>query len=120
METTPQPPRFLVVEDEVMIALLIEDFMEELGYKAQWKADSVEAALQIIAREPQIDGAILDVNIRGRKIQPVADALIARNIPFCFMTGYGAGMEIGYPGAPIISKPFDIVSLEGILRSLTS
>ncbi len=120
MDTRPYGHRFLVVEDEVMITILLEDYMQELGFKAEWQADTIENALEIIAREPRIDGAILDVNIRGRPVRPVAEALIARSVPFCFMTGYGAGASTGYPDAPIISKPFDIVALETTLRSLTS
>jgi DNA-binding response OmpR family regulator len=118
MENRLPSPRFLIVEDEVMITILLEDYMEELGFKAAWQADSIESALKIIEGDSDIEGAILDVNIRGKTIQPVADALAARKIPFCFMTGYGSAAATGYPDAPIIGKPFDIVALENTLRSL--
>ena len=112
--------RFLIVEDEFMIAILLEDYLEDLGYGVACQADTVADALKLIEADADIDGAILDMNIGGEMVDPIADALTARGIPFCFMTGYGAGAARRHPHAPVISKPFDIVTLQATLATLMS
>lgn len=98
--------RILVVEDDMMIALLVEDMLVELGH------DVVELAMRLpraeeLARSIEFDLAILDVNLDGRKSFPVADILEDRGIPFLFATGYGAsGIDPAYAGSPVITKPF--------------
>ena len=74
--------------------------------------------MRIIAGGNDIDGAILDVNLRGEPVRPVAEALKAKGVPFCFITGYGAGVATGYPEAPIISKPFDMETFQATIRRL--
>lgn len=101
-----QPRRALIVEDEMMIALTIEDILTELGYEIAGIATTLDKALQA-ATELAIDVAILDVNLNGRYSLPVADRLHARGVPFIFQTGYGAqGIDVSRFNAPVISKPF--------------
>ena len=80
----------LVVEDEAMVALMVEDILADLGCTAVEVAGTVAKGLAIVAHpDPPLDGAILDVNIGGEKVYPVAEALTARGVPFIFATGYG-------------------------------
>ena len=80
--------RVLVVEDENLIALLLEDMLAELGHTVIGPVARVKKALDMIQRE-EIDLAILDVNINGEETYPIADVLAARDVPFFFSTGYG-------------------------------
>lgn len=103
--------RILLVEDEVMIAMLLEDYLGELGQQVAGHADSVDAALAMVASDLAIDYAFLDVNLRGKSVDPVAGALTARGIRFCFMTGNGVAELAAYPEAPLLAKPFDFASV---------
>ncbi len=97
--------RILVVEDEMMVAMLLEDMLIDLGCRVI-KAGRVEKAVQFVAGT-EIDGAILDVNVAGESVYPVASALQARGIPFIFSSGYGAGgLAPEYRDRPTLSKPF--------------
>lgn len=117
-EVSTTARRFLVVEDEAMIALLLEDYLADLGHSMAWHADTVEEALQLAEREDGIDGAILDMNLHGRTIEPVVAALASRDIPFCFMTGLGNGAIAGFPEAPVVGKPFGIEALARAIARL--
>jgi CheY-like chemotaxis protein len=111
--------RVLVVEDEMTIALLVEDMLIELGH------DVVELAMRLpqaekLARETEFDVAVLDVNLDGRRSFPVADILIERGIPFLFATGYGAsGVDAAYAHYPILTKPFMTEELKSAIDLLT-
>jgi CheY-like chemotaxis protein len=83
--------RVLVVEDEYLIAMDMSAYLESAGAHVVGPASSVDAALDVLQRT-ELDGAILDVNLRGEMAYPVADALAARGIPFVFTTGYDARM----------------------------
>ena len=80
--------RVLVVEDEMMISMLLEDMLGELGYETVGPASRLESALDM-ARDADVQAAILDVNLHGRPTWPVAEILRERGIPFMFATGYG-------------------------------
>ena len=80
--------RVLVVEDEIMVALLLEDMIADLGHRVVGPVGRLGKALDVANREA-IDVAILDVNVDGKEVYPVAEALAARHIPFAFVTGYG-------------------------------
>jgi CheY-like chemotaxis protein len=111
--------RVVVVEDETLLAMLIEDMLEELGCEVLWTAHRVGKALDLVAQsEP--DAAVLDVNIAGDEVYPVAQALAARNIPFIFATGYGGrGLDESWRGRPIVQKPFQMEHLSrGLLSAL--
>ena len=85
----------LVVEDEVMVRLLIEVMLENLGCQSVTAAATIDQALDWIEKQT-FDAAVLDVNLNGQKSYPVADALAARGVPFVFSTGYSEhGMNDG-------------------------
>lgn len=111
--------RILIVEDEPLIAMMLEDFLDALDRQVAGTADSVASAL-IEIEKGGIDAAILDVNLRaGEKSWPVADALASAKVPFVLATG-GAGDMIveGYRDRPILSKPFTIDAVEKALNGL--
>ena len=98
--------RVLVVEDEAAISLLLEDMLLDFGCEVVGLAARLPAALDIAERET-LDLAILDVNVAGEPIYPVADALEARRVPFVFSTGYGsAGIQDRFRDRPVLQKPF--------------
>ncbi len=82
--------RLLVVEDEYFIAEDIKQDFETAGAEVVGPVASVEGAMDLLAVGSRIDGAVLDVNLRDTMVFPVADALVARGIPFVFATGYDA------------------------------
>jgi len=113
------PHRILIVEDEPLIAMMLEDFIEALEREVAGIADSVAGALDCIERH-EIDAAILDVNLRaGEQSWPVAEKLIEKGIPFVLATG-GAGDTIAEPfrDRAILSKPFTMDGVERALRAL--
>ena len=98
--------RVLVVEDEAAISLLLEDMLLDFGCEVIGPAARLAAALDTVNRE-QVDLAILDVNVAGEPIYPVAEALVQRSVPFVFSTGYGsAGIKDAYRDRPVLQKPF--------------
>ena len=98
--------RILVVEDEILVAMNIEDMLLELGHEVAGLASRVGPALAL-ARESRFDAAMLDVNLAGEPSFAVADLLIERGIPFLFATGYGRqGIEERYRDFPFLQKPF--------------
>ncbi|MBM6593703.1 response regulator [Microvirga pudoricolor] len=98
--------RILVVEDEAAISLLLEDMLLDFGCEVIGPAARLAAALDAVTRE-KVDLAILDVNVAGEPIYPVAEALDARKIPFVFSTGYGsAGIKDAFRNRPVLQKPF--------------
>ncbi|PWT88069.1 MAG: hypothetical protein C5B56_09420 [Proteobacteria bacterium] len=108
--------RILIVEDETMIAMMVEDFLEELGWEVVGLAGSVEGALAH-ARDGEIDAALLDVNLNGRDTFAVADILSQRHIPFVFATGYGTdGIADRFRGVPTLTKPFQRDELDRALH----
>jgi CheY-like chemotaxis protein len=107
--------RILVVEDELMIRMLLEEMLGELGYTVAAEAGRLEDALAA-AQSAEIDVAILDVNLNGQPILPVADALAARGTPFVFATGYGErGLPEPYRDRPTLKKPFQLEGLKQML-----
>jgi CheY-like chemotaxis protein len=108
----------LLVEDEAIIAMLMEDLLDELGCDVVATAANLNDAVAA-AGTGQFDVAFLDVNLRGTPVYPVADVLRTRAIPFAFVTGYGStGMDATHPGAPILQKPFQSHDLAAVIRRL--
>lgn len=107
--------RILVVEDEMTIALMIEDMLADLGHdvaEVQMRLDPALAS----ARQGEFDFAILDVNLDGHMSFPVAEALEERGIPFAFATGYGsAGLDAAFRHYPVLMKPFLQADLEQLI-----
>lgn len=103
--------RLLIVEDEALIAMMIQDVIRDAGAEVVGPAANVDMAMSAL-REQAVDGAILDVNLSGQRIDPVANALRARKIPFLFLTGYGkSGIGERFPSATVITKPFNDADL---------
>ena len=111
--------RLLVVEDEAMVAMLVEDMLTDLGCVVVDVAGTVSRGVALASDvNLALDGAILDVNLGGEKVYPVAEALAARNVPFVFSTGYGvAGVSGAFSHIPILSKPYEISALGQTLSS---
>jgi CheY-like chemotaxis protein len=110
--------RVLVVEDEGLIALMLEDMIEDMGCDVAYSAGSVAQALAWIERDGRTDVALLDVNLGGETVFPVAEALRARGIPFVFATGYGDGHDPRFGDAPNLGKPIVPARLEQVLKQL--
>jgi len=110
--------RVLVVEDEMMVSMLIEDMLTDLGCTIVGPASRLDEALQL-ARETELDCAVLDVNLGGQPIFPLADLLREKGAPFAFATGYGdAGLREVDRGSPVLQKPFREADLARILNEL--
>lgn len=115
---TVKGARILIVEDEMMIAMLLEDLLKSSGYKVVGPASRVNNALGLASSEP-IDAGILDLNVAGEEVYPVADALAARGVPFLFITGYKASaISQKYRERPTLQKPFNPQVLKETLRAL--
>lgn len=109
--------RILVVEDEGLVAMLTEDMLLDLGCDVRASAASVQQALRAI-EAGTFDLALLDVNLRGETVFPVADVLLEQGVPIVFTTGYGAqGIREDLRAHPIVSKPFAADQLARALQS---
>jgi CheY-like chemotaxis protein len=118
--TATRPPRSSVflVEDEVLIRMMVVGMLEELGHRVAADAGDIEEAMKL-AGSAEFDLAILDVNIKGRVISPVAELVKARNRPFIFATGYGvAGLPKEYRDRPVLQKPFCLATLGKKIETL--
>jgi CheY-like chemotaxis protein len=111
-------PRVLVVEDEYLVALLVEDMLGSLGFEVREIASNLGAATEA-ANRGDFDVAILDVNLNGSLSNPVAEILIERNIPYIFATGYGRqGPHEKFSTTPALQKPFEQADLARALSSV--
>lgn len=109
--------RILVVEDESLVAMLIETILEDLGCIPVGPAATVPEALSLVEGDTAIEAALLDVNVAGQQVFPVAEALAARGVPIVFSTGYGeAGLEERWRGRPTLQKPFTEAAVEQAIR----
>jgi CheY-like chemotaxis protein len=98
--------RVLIVEDEALVALQLEDMLADLGCAIIGPASRVGQALDLLGRQT-VDAAVLDLNVGGELVYPVADALAHRGLPYIFATGYGAsGVAMPYRRRPVLQKPF--------------
>jgi DNA-binding response OmpR family regulator len=109
-------PRILVVDDEPLIAMLVEDWLNELGCEVVGPAGTVQHGLDL-AGSAEIDGAILDVRLGDQDSYSVANALRARGIPFAFATGDGA-VRSGFERPLILAKPFDFEGVKLVVGEL--
>lgn len=121
--TATTGPCVLIVEDEMQLAMLLEDLLSEAGCRVI-KAARLPAALQLVESESEsepavIDAAILDINLAGKQVFPVADALHRRDIPFLFTSGYGEdGLPDRYRSWPMLQKPYGVERLQQALTKL--
>jgi CheY-like chemotaxis protein len=110
--------RILVVEDEYMIAVLLEDLLADLECVVAGVAARPKEALELINSTP-LDAAVLDVNLDGVDSFGIAAALADRRIPFIFATGYGGSrLTPEFANCPVIQKPYRLDELSSALRQL--
>jgi CheY-like chemotaxis protein len=113
--------RVLVVEDEMMVSMLIEDMLTDLGCTVIGPASRLDEAIELV-NGSELDCAVLDVNLGGQPIFPLADLLRERGRPFAFATGYGdAGLREADKGTPVLQKPFregDLARVLGELKAI--
>jgi CheY-like chemotaxis protein len=107
-----QGARVLVVEDEAMLALNLEDMLRDLGCVVAGTAGKVDEALEM-ARTSDFDVALLDVNLGGKRVDPVAEAIRERGTPIVYVTGYGKTAASGF----VLEKPHNAADLERTLNS---
>jgi DNA-binding response OmpR family regulator len=114
--------RVLVVEDEALLSMLVEDDLRDAGAEVLGPASSVDEALRLVeaaAADGGIDAAVLDINLQGEAVLPVADRLALLGVPFLFATGYSEGLGTGeHESAPTLCKPFNtekLVEAVGVL-----
>ncbi|KQY91735.1 response regulator [Brevundimonas sp. Root1423] len=99
--------RVLVVEDESLVAMLLETILEDMGCTPVGPASNIDDGMAMATDGQHLDAALLDVNVAGRQVFPVAQALKDRGIPFVFSTGYGeGGLPDEWRGQATIQKPF--------------
>lgn len=110
--------RVLVVEDEMLVVMMIEDMLADLGCTTVTSAATIEKALALIDTQV-FDLAMLDMNLNGNDSHPVAEALSARGVPFVYSTGNtGHGLRDGHADRPVLKKPFKYEELVTILTHL--
>ena len=115
--------RVLVVEDEIFVSLLVEDELRGAGAEVVGPAPSVGDALRLVeavAADGGISAAVLDINLDGQRVEPVADRLAALGVPFLFATGDEGCDKGGHGTAPTLSKPFDPAGLVAAVEALVS
>ena len=118
MKNSLKGVRVLVVEDEYFVAIMIEEMLHQAGCVVMGPIPRLQEALDAVDHQ-DYDVALLDVNLAGERIDPVADALSERNVPFLFVTGYGANALPGeYAERPHIGKPFRMAELLGALSEV--
>ncbi len=112
--------RVLVVEDDALIAMLVEDAIERAGHTVVAMASNITDAMAAAA-SGDFDVALLDLNLNGQKAHGVAMVLKSRGKRFAFMTGYGGdGVLAKFSSVPVLSKPFSLADLAAILQKLGS
>ena len=112
--------RVLVVEDESLVAMLLETILEDMGCTPVGPVATVDEGLAMVAGEGTLDAALLDVNVAGREVFPIADALKGRGVPFVFSTGYGeGGLPDAWRGHPTVQKPFTEAAIrDALMRAM--
>jgi CheY-like chemotaxis protein len=113
-----KPLRVFVVEDEILIRMLFEDMLDELGHQVTCAASLLDEAIEM-ARTCDVDVALLDVRLAGVEVFPVAEILAGRGIPFIFASGMtGTELPEPYRGRPTMQKPFEIDRLRDAIAQL--
>jgi DNA-binding response OmpR family regulator len=107
--------RILVVEDEPLIAMDLKDVLRDSGCSVVGPALTLKQGMRLAENET-VDGAILDVNLGGETVFPLADALAGRAIPFAYLTGYSTMLRPCNDGGPVLQKPYrnqDLLRIAG-------
>ena len=112
------PRSILIVEDEPLIAMMLEDFIQSLGHQVSGNCDSVSAALKEV-ETGEFDLAILDINLKGESVWPVASALRGKGTPFVLATGgHVDPPPAEFAGVPTIEKPYTIDRVTPIIEAV--
>jgi two-component SAPR family response regulator len=107
-----KPSKVMIVEDEALVAMMVEDMLGDLGCEIAGSFGAVHDALAFLGSgQPQPDGAVLDVNIGGEMVFPVAEALREQGVPFVFATGYGDLPRKGFENVEVLAKPINVGAL---------
>jgi CheY-like chemotaxis protein len=114
-------PRILVLEDESLIAMMLQGWLERIDCETLGPAHSVQGALDLL-EGTRLDGALLDVSLRdNEKCYPVASALRDRRVPFAFLTGYAAeDVDARFGDVPVLCKPLDFEAFEAAIAKFLS
>jgi CheY-like chemotaxis protein len=116
-QTAGQRPRVLVVEDEFLIALELEEMLQELGCEVIGPIGTIKEALEI-CQSMDADAAIVDLVLHGEPADPIAKVLTARNIPFGFASGMDSDLGNGWQELPFVKKPYLLEDLCDFLRQI--
>jgi DNA-binding response OmpR family regulator len=111
------PPRVLIIEDQMLIANLVDDIVCELGYAVSATASTIAAARQELAKR-NFDAVLLDIGLDGPYSPEIADVLSEMAIPFAFVTGCDGPFEARHADVPLLSKPFTSEQLGALLEKL--
>ncbi len=114
--------RALLIEDETLVAMLIEDMLADVGCEIAGVAARLSDAMAMAGDETlKVDLAILDVNLAGESSFAVADILERRGVPFVFSTGYGPnGLPDAWKGRPVLQKPFTAAEVQTVLERVVA
>ena len=113
---TDNPPRVLIIENDFLIGEMLHDMVAELGYSVTKVAHGLPSAL--ISKE-NFDGVLVNIGIDDQKHgNDIADILLAKNIPFAFVTGYGHAFEQRHANIPLLQKPFNSEQLRVLLGAI--
>ena len=120
MTGSPSARRVLIIEDEMLIALMLQEMLQEVGLIVEGVASTLPAGLDM-ARNAEAQLAILDINLNGQEAYPIAEVLQGRGIPFIFSTGYGAGsVKPPYVSVPQLLKPYQQETLSAAIQAAFS
>lgn len=109
--------RVLIIEDDSLVAMSVGDMLGDLGCSVVATAGNLAQAFEMVGAGG-FDFALLDVNLRGKEVFPVAEILSEQGIPFAFASGYGrAGLPEEFSTRPVVSKPFQVQELSAVLSS---
>lgn len=111
------PARILIIEDELLIALMIEEMARKIGYRVSGVAHTMAMAGREFGKR-NYDVVLLDINIGGRYHAATADHLLGWGVPFAFVTGYDYLVEPRHEKIPILQKPFTTAQLRALLEEL--
>jgi CheY-like chemotaxis protein len=111
-----EPARVLVVEDESLVAMMLADMLSDLGCTVVGPFGARAEALRAVTDGAPLDLALLDVNLGGDSVYDIAEALKLRNVPYAFVSGYGAGgIDSRHAHAPVLAKPIEPSLLERVV-----
>ena len=111
------PPRVLVIEDEQLVAMSIEDMVQDLGYMVSGTAHNVAAARRELAKR-NFEAVLVDIKLRDQFCTDIADVLSEMDVPFAFITGYSHAPEPRFETVPLFHKPFTAGQLGAVLAKL--